>query len=146
MPTTATQLVAAAKATIENLTVEQAAAEIADGALLVDLREDPERIASGAIPGSLHVPRGMLEFMADPSHALHLANLQPAQRTVLYCAAGSRSALAVSTLQQLGYSDVAHIDGGMQRCRPADRDDRLTPSVRGHSRGIPGEPGRAEQN
>jgi rhodanese-related sulfurtransferase len=106
---------------IENLNVEQAAAEIADGALLVDLREGSERIDGGAIPGSLHVPRGLLEFMADPSHPLHVADLQPARRTILYCAAGSRSALAVSTLHELGYSDVAHLNGGLQAWSGARR-------------------------
>lgn len=121
MPTTATQLVATARATIENLKIEQAATEIADGALLVDLRESSERAESGAIPGSLHVPRGLLEFVADPSHPLHGADLQPARRTVLYCAAGSWSALAVSTLHELGYSDVAHIDGGMRAWSGAGR-------------------------
>jgi rhodanese-related sulfurtransferase len=74
---------------------------------LVDLREHSERIDDGTIPGSLHVPRGMLEFAADPTHPLHVAELQPDRRTILYCAGGSRSALGVVTLHELGYRNVA---------------------------------------
>ena len=75
--TTAAEMVTAAKTTIDNLDVDHTAAEIADGALLVDLREHPERIDDGTIPGSVHVPRGLLEFAADPTHQLHVADLQP---------------------------------------------------------------------
>jgi rhodanese-related sulfurtransferase len=119
--TTAADMVTAAKTTIDNLDVEHTAAEIADGALLVDLREHPERVDDGTIPGSLHVPRGMLEFAADPTHPLHVADLQPDRRTILYCAAGSRSALGVVTLHKLGYRDVAHLDGGIQAWTAAGR-------------------------
>jgi rhodanese-related sulfurtransferase len=119
--TTATEMVKAAKTTIDALDVERTAAEIADGALLVDLREHPERADHGTIPGSLHVPRGLLEFAADPTHPLHVTDLQPHRRTILYCAAGSRSALGVVTLHELGYRDVAHLDGGIQAWTAAGR-------------------------
>jgi rhodanese-related sulfurtransferase len=113
MATNTAELVAEAKKRVDNLDVDAVAREIADGALLVDLREDSERRTTDAIPGSLHVPRGMIEFKADPDAPTHLADLDPARRTILYCAAGARSALAAVTLQTLGYTDVAHLDGGM---------------------------------
>lgn len=109
------QMVAEAKQAVENLTPEQTAAEVASGgALLVDLREPSERVENGAIAGSVPAPRGMLEFYADPTSAYHKAEFDPARRTILYCASGGRSALAAQTLRQLGYSAVAHLDGGLK--------------------------------
>ena len=108
---TASQLVAEAKATLENLTPEQVQAEVAAGAVLVDVRDAGER-AGGVIPGAVHAARGMLEFYADPTSPLHKPELQPNRRVILHCAAGGRSALSAMTLRQLGYSDVAHLDGG----------------------------------
>jgi rhodanese-related sulfurtransferase len=112
-PKTAMQLVTEAKQRIENLTPDQVAAELENGGvLLVDLREAEERLQRGAIQGSVHAARGMLEFYADPTSEDHRPEFDPNGRTILYCAGGARSALAVETLQRLGYIDVAHLDGG----------------------------------
>lgn len=110
---TAAQLVAEAKAQIENLDPDQVEAELAHGALLVDVRDAGER-AQGAIPGSLHATRGMLEFYADPASPMHKPGLEPGRRVILHCASGGRSALAAMTLKQLGYGNVAHLDGGFK--------------------------------
>lgn len=112
-PKTAAQLVAEARASIDNLNPDQVEAELAEGAVLVDVREDAER-AQGAIPGSLHVARGLLEFRADPASPAHLPQLDPQRRVILQCASGGRSALAGMTLRQMGFANVAHLDGGMQ--------------------------------
>jgi rhodanese-related sulfurtransferase len=56
----------------------------------------------------------MLEFYADPTHPSHLAGLDPAARVIVLCASGGRSALAADTLRQLGYANVAHLDGGFK--------------------------------
>ena len=109
---TAAQMVADAKANLENLTPDQVEAELAGGAVLVDVREDAE-CAQGTIPGALHVPRGMLEFCADPASPRHVAGLEPSRRVILHCASGGRSALSALTLRQLGFVNVAHLDGGM---------------------------------
>jgi rhodanese-related sulfurtransferase len=112
--TTVATLVAAAKAQIENLTPADVDAELwAGNPLLVDIRE-PDEHAAGAIEGSVHAPRGMLEFYADPSSPYHRAGFDPQRRTILYCASGGRSALAAVTLKQLGYSNIAHMDGGFR--------------------------------
>jgi rhodanese-related sulfurtransferase len=109
------QMVAEARQIVENLTPEQMAAEIARGnTLLVDLREPGERADSGAIAGSVHAPRGMLEFYADPTSPYHRPEFDPTRRTLLYCASGGRSALAGKTLRELGYAGVAHLDGGFK--------------------------------
>jgi rhodanese-related sulfurtransferase len=110
---TAADLVADARADIENLSVEQVAKEAdQDGVVVVDLREAEEIAATGRIPGAVHIPRGMLEFRADPASPYHDGAFDPAARTVLYCASGGRSALAAAALGQLGYVDVAHLAGG----------------------------------
>jgi rhodanese-related sulfurtransferase len=112
-PTPATQLVAHARAVIEGLTVDELAHELEQQQIvLVDLREQAEREAHGTIPGGLHIPRGMLEFCADPALPVHADELDPSRRIVLYCALGSRSALAAQTLDAIGFPDVAHLEGG----------------------------------
>lgn len=120
MTKTASELVAEAKGRIENLTVEQLAAEIAAGdAVLVDLREPEELTANGKIPGSLNVPRGMLEFRADPTSSYHQEPLDPSKRVIVHCAAGGRSALAAATLQDMGYERVAQLEGGFNAWKQA---------------------------
>jgi rhodanese-related sulfurtransferase len=106
-------MVAALKARIENLTPAQVAAELEDPfVLLVDVRE-PSETEYGSIPGAVRVPRGMLEFHADHGSPYHVEGFEPGRRVILYCSAGSRSALAVRSLQEIGYRDVAHLDGGL---------------------------------
>jgi rhodanese-related sulfurtransferase len=113
MPTIA-ERVAQAKGKIENLTPEQVVEEIEAGAVLVDLREPGELDSEGKIEGAVHAPRGMLEFYADPTSPYHREEFDPSRRTILYCASGGRSALAALALQDLGYTDVAHLDGGVK--------------------------------
>jgi rhodanese-related sulfurtransferase len=109
----ATALVTEAKAGIENLTPAQVAAELRrPGVVVVDLRERDEVVRDGMIEGAVHVPRGLLEFVADPSHAYHNPKLNPDARVILHCASGGRSALAARTLKEMGYASVAHLDGG----------------------------------
>ena len=120
-PKTAAQMVAEAKGRIENLTPEQAAAEL-EGAdvVLIDIREDADRIQNGVIPNSVRAPRGMLEFWADPTSAFHREEFDPARRTILYCGGGGQSALAADTLQRMGYN-IAHLDGGITAWREDGR-------------------------
>ena len=110
----AADLVAEAKAEIDLLTPDQVADEMQNGgAILVDLRENEERAQNGTIPGAVHATRGMLEFYADPSSPYHKAELDPDKRVILHCASGGRSALAARTLKEMGYSNVAHLEGGI---------------------------------
>jgi rhodanese-related sulfurtransferase len=120
-PKTAAQMVAEAKGRIENLTPEQAAAELEGGdVVLIDIREDADRIQNGVIPNSVRAPRGMLEFWADPTSAFHREEFDPARRTILYCGGGGQSALAADTLQRMGYN-VAHLDGGITAWKEEER-------------------------
>ncbi len=118
---TVAQLVQEARRSIENLTPDQVAAELAAGGVtLVDVREGME-LAGGVIPGAIHAPRGMLEFHADPACPLHIDGLDPQRRTILYCALGGRSALGVMALRALGYVNVAHLDGGFKAWEAAGK-------------------------
>lgn len=121
MASSAGELVAAAKAKIENLGPDAVAAEVEDGAMLVDLREPEELEASGCIPGAAAVARGMLEFRADPATPYHQELFQPDARIILYCASGGRSALAAATLREMGYTNVAHLDGGLNAWKEAGK-------------------------
>ena len=117
----AIELVAEARTRIETIDVTRVDTEIAAGALLVDLREPGEIAETGSIPGSVSVPRGMLEFRADPTSAYHQDGFDPARRTILHCASGARSALAAAALQDMGYTNVAHVDGGFKAWAAAGR-------------------------
>jgi rhodanese-related sulfurtransferase len=122
-PKTVEQMVAEAKERVQNLSVEEVTDEIDGGdVLLVDLREDDERLLEGAIPDSMHVPRGMVELSADPASPLHREEFDPERRVIVYCSTGSRSALAADTLREMGYENVAHLKGGMMAWKQADRD------------------------
>lgn len=119
MSKSVTDLVKEAKQQIENLTPEQVKQELAAGAQLIDLRETEELHQSGQIPGSVHAPRGMLEFYADASTPYHKPEFDKNKRLILHCAGGGRSALAVQTLKQMGYDNVAHLDGGIKAWKEA---------------------------
>lgn len=122
MGKTSAEMVQDAKGRVENLTVDDVEAEMNSGdAVIVDLREAEELATTGKIPGSVHVPRGMLEFRADPSSPYHQDPLDPSRRVILHCASGGRSALAASMLQDMGYSNVAHLDGGFTAWKDAGR-------------------------
>lgn len=122
MEKSAADLVAEAKQQVENLTPDQVAEELEKGeAVLVDLREPQERQATGAIPGAISAPRGMLEFYADPSQPYHREEFQPEKRVILHCASGGRSALGAARLKEMGYKDVAHLDGGINAWQQSGR-------------------------
>jgi len=80
---------------------------------LIDIRDIRELWRDGTIEGSLHVPRGMLEFWMDPQSQYYNAEkFSSKKKLILFCAAGMRSALATKTLKDMGYENVAHVRGG----------------------------------
>jgi len=80
--------------------------------VLVDLRDPRELERDGRIPGSVHCPRGMLEFWIDPESPYHKPVFNQDKTFVFFCAAGWRSALSAATAQDMGLKPVAHIEGG----------------------------------
>lgn len=116
----ATDLVKEAKQEIENLTPQQVKEELANnGTILIDIRESEELKQNGKIPGSVHAPRGTIEFYADSSLPYHKPEFDKGKRIILHCATGGRSALATQTLKQMGYKNVAHLDGGLKAWKEA---------------------------
>ena len=110
---TAKDLVAEATKQIVTLDLADARAlHGRDDTLFVDLRDVRELQRDGVIPGAFHTPRGVLEFWVDPHSEYFKPVFGQGKRLVLFCAAGWRSALATKTLQDMGFSDVAHIEGG----------------------------------
>lgn len=111
MPVTAAQLLQAAHAVVPKISTEDAMAKIAKGALLLDIRDAPELEANGRADGSHHVPRGMLEFRADPATPFHDPELQFDRPVILHCASGGRAALAGKLLKDMGYQQVFNLGG-----------------------------------
>lgn len=115
-------MLAEANAAIVSVSVQDLPYHVEEtGAVLVDVRETVEREREGAIPGSVHVSRGLLEFQADPESPSYRSELQPDRRLILYCGTGGRSALAAKTLLDMGYSDVASLAGGYAAWRLAQK-------------------------
>ncbi|MDO6592087.1 MULTISPECIES: rhodanese-like domain-containing protein [Rhodobacterales] len=110
---TAAQMVAAARAKITEIDTSDAIAMTNDpNIVFVDLRDVRERERSGAIPGSFHCPRGMVEFWIDPdSPYFKDIFAQKDKQFVFHCASGWRSALTVATLHDMGF-EAAHLKDG----------------------------------
>ncbi|MHA6325139.1 rhodanese-like domain-containing protein [Roseivivax sp. CAU 1753] len=110
---TAADLVAEARSQIPEVTTHEALAMAKEpDVIFVDIRDVRERAKAGFIPGSVHAPRGMLEFWIDPESPYHRdVFAQQNKRFVLHCASGWRSALAVFQLQKMGF-ECAHMKDG----------------------------------
>ena len=80
---------------------------------LIDVRDIREIWKEGTIENSKHIPRGMLEFWLDPESTYYQPNkIKDVKKMVLFCALGWRSALATKSLVDMGFKNVAHVDGG----------------------------------
>jgi rhodanese-related sulfurtransferase len=109
-----------ARARITRYTPTEARERAEAGAVLVDLRSHDERERNGVIPGSVHVPRSVLEWRVDP--ACPNANAHVADRSlelILVCAHGFSSSLAAAALLDLGFKGTADVDGGYDAWRAA---------------------------
>jgi rhodanese-related sulfurtransferase len=115
---TLSQLLADAEEQIERLEPPAAAAAAAEGALIVDIRSDVDRERDGIVPGSLHIPRTVLEWRLDPDSAWrtpHVGGLE--SRIVVLCDHGCSSVLAAATLAELGFERVGDVIGGYEAWR-----------------------------
>ena len=111
MTKTVADMIGEAKAQVESIAPQNAADEVASGkAVFLDVREPVEW--EHHIEGAVQVPRGLLEFAADPASPKHKAELDPAGRVIVYCRSGARAALACATLKDMGYENVANLEGG----------------------------------
>ena len=81
--------------------------------VLIDVRDIRELWKEGTIKNSKHIPRGMLEFWLDPKSSYFKENkFDPNKKIILFCALGMRSALATKSLVEMGFTNVAHVNGG----------------------------------
>jgi MFS family permease len=118
---TASDLLAEARERIApRLEPERAHEAASHGALLIDLRSQDERRREGVIPGSLHIPRSVLEWRVDPDSGYmnpHIGGLE--RRLVLFCAEGFSSTLAAATVRELGCSKATDMVGGFAAWKAA---------------------------
>ncbi len=118
MSTSAAEMLAAARAQIDSVSPGDAMAESTAGPVIfLDVREPVEW--EHHITGAMQVPRGLLEFAADPASPSHKEGLEPGGRVIVYCRSGSRAALATATLEALGYQNVVNLDGGFNAWKEA---------------------------
>lgn len=115
------ELLAEADRTVRALTAQELADLIRQGnVVVIDVREGKELQDLGRIPGSVHAPRGGLEFYADPDSPFHKPVFAQDKMFVTHCAGGWRSALAAKTLQDMGFRNVAHLAGGFKAWQEAN--------------------------
>ena len=115
------KLVEEAKKSIETISADKAK-ELAEKKeiTLIDVRDIRELWKEGTVKDSIHIPRGMIEFWLDPSSTYFKANkIKDIKKMVLFCALGLRSALATKSLTDMGFKNVAHIDGGFDALKKA---------------------------
>ncbi len=118
MPKSVAEMVGEARAMIAVVSPQDAKAESDAGAVVfLDVREPVEW--EHHVTGALQVPRGLLEFAADPASPSHKGGLEPDARVIVYCRSGTRAALATATLVTLGYSNVANLEGGFNAWKEA---------------------------
>ena len=121
LKTSAAILVATARARVKEVETADAIAMVDDpDVVIVDIRDIRERQRSGYIPGSVHAPRGMIEFWVDPDSPYHKDIFaQKGKRYVFHCASGWRSLLATQLLQRMGLNPVINLKGGFSAWKAA---------------------------
>jgi rhodanese-related sulfurtransferase len=106
------QMVEAANVVVPRIEPAQAQEMIAKGdTVVVDVRDAPEVEKSGKVAGAVHIPRGMLEFRADPDSPYYDQNFATDTTVIVYCASGGRAALAGQALKEMGYGEVYNLGG-----------------------------------
>jgi rhodanese-related sulfurtransferase len=112
MATSVKAMMDAANAAVPRVTPAQAKEMMSrDNVIVVDVRDAKEVDASGKVAGAVHIPRGLLEFKADPDSPARDPNLDQDKTVIVYCASGGRSALAGKTLKDMGYDKVFNLGG-----------------------------------
>jgi rhodanese-related sulfurtransferase len=82
---------------------------------LIDVRDIRELWKEGTVKNSKHIPRGMLEFWLDPqSTYFKESKFDLNKKMILFCALGMRSALAAKSLVEMGFKNIAHVEGGFE--------------------------------
>ncbi|MEX5707022.1 rhodanese-like domain-containing protein [Parafrankia sp. FMc6] len=114
-------MLGAARARLRRLTPEQAAAALADGAVLIDIRPAAQRAAEGSIPAAVVIERNVLEWRLDPTCEARAPfatgdDIVP----IVICSEGYTSSLAAASLQDLGLPAATDVIGGFHAWAAAD--------------------------
>jgi rhodanese-related sulfurtransferase len=116
------QLLAEAERKTRGITASDAEARLNQpDTVFVDIRDVRELEREGMIPGAFHAPRGMLEFWVDPESPYYKPVFTPDKHFILYCAADWRGVLAAATLEEMGFGNVLHLEGGFSEWKKAGR-------------------------
>ena len=115
-------LVSEALKEVKTITTEEAFKLFNDGKCnLIDVRDVRELQKEGKVQNAQHIPRGMLEFWLDPGSVYYKdGKLDMNKEMVLFCAGGLRSALSAKSLQDMGFKNVSHIEGGFGAIKNSD--------------------------
>lgn len=107
------ELLARYRSVIDRVGPDSARREAEAGAVIVDTRDTADRAAEGIIPGSVHLPLSVLLWRADPASAWSDERIADTdRRLIIVCNDGYSSSWAAATLKELGFGDVADLDGG----------------------------------
>src|SRR5215204_1411642 len=106
------QLVEEARGRIRRVEPTDLAAEVAAGALVVDIRPEVNRITEGELPGALVIDRLVLEWRLDPTSGWQVPEAAADRRVIIVCNEGEASSLAAATLVDLGIADATDLVGG----------------------------------
>lgn len=114
-------LLAAARSRIDRVRPEDVAAEMRRGAVLVDIRSEPQRHRDGELPDAIRHPRNVLEWRVDPAsgYADPALSSDLRRRIILVCHEGYQSSLAAATLQEIGFENATDLVGGFIAWRAA---------------------------
>src|SRR5260370_6420839 len=113
MPPTIDQVLEKARRRLVRVEPEQAAVELARGALLVDTRTSAQRAQQGEIPGAIVIDRTVLEWRLDPTSSSCLEQVTDHQiKVIVVCAEGYSSSLAAASLQDIGLVNATDVIGG----------------------------------
>ena len=111
MVRTIQEIIQEAFSEVPTITPEKAKKEQDNGALIIDTREINELALTGKVKNSIHIPRGLIEFQNKETNPNGIEGFTKDKKIILYCAAGSRAALAGKALKDIGFTDVYNLGG-----------------------------------
>ena len=111
MVRTIQEIIQEAFSQVPTITPEKAKEEQDNGALIIDTREINELALTGKVKNSIHIPRGLIEFQNKETNPNGIEGFTKDKKIILYCAAGSRAALAGKALKDIGFTDVYNLGG-----------------------------------
>ena len=113
-------LLARARERLDRVDAERAAGEVAQGAVLIDIRSETQRERDGVVPDALYFPRNVLEWRCDPASEARDPRVGGTDRRVIVmCDEGYASSLLAATFKELGFARATDLDGGFQAWRAA---------------------------